>query len=210
MIEIGEKKFQKSSVIEKGKQILHEERTSETCWISRNENKLIEEIDKRIYSILKLPFYSSIDDELQLLKYSAGAQYKCHYDYFWNENFVETKNVNFCQGVNRFLTFFIYFNDVESGGETCFCKIKSEDGPKNGTCQGLFTVKPKAGNAIFWYNFKPNFSSVQEKMEPDTMSEHAGCPVWSGVKYASNKWIWNKHRNNRFLGDQSGFFNCFN
>lgn len=184
---------------------VHESRVSETAWVSKEELSISPIIDERIYDLLKLPVYSTLDDSLQLLRYRVGGQYICHQDYFWRGTHLETKGVNFSHGVNRFATFFIYFNEPEEGGETAFCSVPSSDGPSNGTCKGYFAVKPKAGTAIFWYNLKPAFSAVTELMQPDPMSLHAGCPVWKGKKYAANKWIFNKHPPNHNLGQGEGF-----
>ena len=72
-------------------------------------------------------------------------------------------------GGARFMTFMIYLSDVESGGHTVFPSID------------IF-VKPKAGDALFWFNLDSNGSY-------DTRNIHLGCPVLYGNKWISNKWV---------------------
>lgn len=53
-------------------------------------------------------------------------------------------------------------NDVKKGGATIFPNLK-------------LAVWPKKGNAVFWYNLKPNYGV-------DYRSLHAGCPLYAGTK----------------------------
>ena len=54
----------------------------------------------------------------------------------------------------------IYLSNVESGGHTVFCSL------------GL-NVKPKAGDALFWFN-------LDSAGDYDTRNMHLGCPVIYG------------------------------
>ncbi|ETO25077.1 hypothetical protein RFI_12067 [Reticulomyxa filosa] len=71
----------------------------------------------------------------------------------------------------RILTFFIYLNDVEEGGETAFPHLS-------------LSVKPKKGKAILW----PNVPSHDYFVRDDD-THHAAQPVLKGVKYGTNAWI---------------------
>ena len=65
----------------------------------------------------------------------------------------------------RILTFFLYLNDVEEGGETRFPRI------------GL-QVKPATGRAVLWpsiFDDDPNMNDIR--------SDHEARPVIKGVKY---------------------------
>ena len=66
----------------------------------------------------------------------------------------------FQYGGPRFVTFMIYLSNVESGGHTVFCSL------------GL-NVKPKAGDALFWFN-------LDSAGDYDTRNMHLGCPVIYG------------------------------
>lgn len=48
-------------------------------------------------------------------------------------------------------------------------------------------LKPKAGQALLFYNRLPTG-------ELDPTSEHAGCSVQEGVKYAANRFTWDVDR----------------
>jgi prolyl 4-hydroxylase len=71
----------------------------------------------------------------------------------------------------RILTFYLYLNDVASGGETEFPRL------------GL-KVAPKRGRAVLWpsvLNSHPNHI--------DSRSDHQALPVLEGIKYGANAWI---------------------
>ena len=69
----------------------------------------------------------------------------------------------------RILTALIYLNDDYGGGETAFVKTGLE-------------VKGRKGDALV-------FSSVDAEGRFEPLSEHAGLPVTSGVKYLASRWI---------------------
>jgi prolyl 4-hydroxylase len=68
----------------------------------------------------------------------------------------------------RILTALVYLNDDYASGETCLMRA------------GL-KVKARKGDAIVFRNALPDRSV-------DPMSEHAGMPIESGVKYLASRW----------------------
>lgn len=76
-------------------------------------------------------------------------------------------------GGQRFLTFMIYLSDVEAGGRTVF------------TQTGV-TVRPRTGNALFWFNLHSDGDSDGDY---DSKVYHLGCPVAYGNKWIANKWV---------------------
>ena len=72
-------------------------------------------------------------------------------------------------GGPRLTTFMIYLSQVESGGHTVFPTID-------------LYVKPKAGDALFWFN-------LNSSGDYDTRNIHLGCPVMYGNKWIANKWV---------------------
>lgn len=66
-------------------------------------------------------------------------------------------------------TALVYLNHDYEGGETCF--------PKTG-----LKVKGRKGDAVVFRNAGPD-------RRPDPMSEHAGLPVTSGIKFLASRWI---------------------
>lgn len=57
----------------------------------------------------------------------------------------------------------------EEGGGTAFTELKT-------------TVMPSRNDALFWYN-------LLRSGEGDLRTRHAACPVLTGIKWVSNKWI---------------------
>ena len=73
---------------------------------------------------------------LQLLRYVPGNYYKEHHDYIDGQD-VENPGP-------RMITFFLYLNDVESGGGTRFTDIYGDDSLVH------IDVQPKKGRALVW------------------------------------------------------------
>ena len=69
----------------------------------------------------------------------------------------------------RMLSALVYLNDGFAGGETCFVRT------------GL-KVKGRKGDALVFRNLGPD-------RRADPLSEHAGLPVTSGVKFLASRWI---------------------
>ena len=54
-------------------------------------------------------------------------------------------------------------------------------------CYGKLAVRPRQGDAVLFYSQGPGGT-----LEDD--SEHGGCPVLQGEKWAANMWVWNGPR----------------
>ncbi|XP_039049554.1 probable prolyl 4-hydroxylase 3 [Hibiscus syriacus] len=118
---------------------------------------------------------------LQVLYYEAGQKYDAHFDYFLDE--FNTKN-----GGQRMATVLMYLSDVEEGGETIFPAAKGNVSAvpwwnELSDCgkQGL-AVKPKMVDALLFWSMRPDAT-----LDPSSL--HGGCPVISGNKWSSKKWI---------------------
>jgi hypothetical protein len=103
-------------------------------------------------------------------------------------------NRPYLYGRDRLLTLFMYLNNVEEGGETAFPLIgdnkwlREEEGDLN-ICSGL-KIKPKANTCVLWYNILGE--EQHNATYVDNNSLHMGCDVVHGVKWAANKWVYNK------------------
>lgn len=139
-------------------------RISKSAWIKTEENKNIENIVQRVEDMTGLNMDTA--EELQVVNYGIGGHYEPHYDFARKEETNAFKNLG---TGNRIATVLFYMSDVEQGGATVFPAIRT----------GIF---PKKGTAAFWYNL---YSSG----EGDYRTRHAACPVLTGSKWVSNKWI---------------------
>ena len=91
--------------------------------------------------------------------------------------------------VNRHVTVLPILGAAEEGGHTAFPHSSSQMGiaPARGEsideCKSGLILKPNTGKAVMFYNRLPTG-------ELDPLSEHAGCSVQAGVKYAANCFTW--------------------
>jgi len=104
-------------------------------------------------------------NEMQILRYQSGQYNNFHGDYIVEDTYRRMGG--------RILTFFIYLNDVEEGGETEFSRLSPP-----------IKVTPKKGTVLIWAN-------VQDKdpHKEDERTWHQGSVVVKGVKHAANLWI---------------------
>jgi len=143
-------------------------RTSFQCWCNFAEcftDPLVHRVTARINNLTGTPYDNG--EDLQIVRYEPGQFYRRHHD--------QNTAVWAPQGP-RVLTFFMYLNEVEDGGETAFPAIRTAD--------GHLVVKPKLGSAILW----PSTLDAQP-MEADMRTDHEAMPVHTGIKYGANMWI---------------------
>ncbi|PIA56703.1 hypothetical protein AQUCO_00700811v1 [Aquilegia coerulea] len=181
LINLAKPHMEKSTVVDSatGKSKDSRVRTSSGTFLQRGRDKTIRDIEKRIADFTFIPVEHG--EGLQILHYEVGQKYEPHYDYFLDQ--FNTKN-----GGQRIATVLMYLSDVEEGGETVFPGAKgnfssvpwwnelSECGKK-----GL-SVKPKMGDALLFWSMRPDAT-----LDPSSL--HGGCPVISGNKWSSTKWL---------------------
>lgn len=167
LVSLSMPRMERSTVVNQGdgSNELHEARTSFGGFVLRGESAVVENIEKRISDIFS--FAVDQGEPIQVLKYSEGAEYKPHYDYFDPKH--KASELLLDNGGQRIGTIIMYLNDVDEGGETIFPRLGS-------------TFYPKKGSALF-------FSSVDEAGKLLGSSLHGGAPVKSGSKWIATKWI---------------------
>jgi hypothetical protein len=112
-------------------------------------------------------------ENLSLLRYEPGEEYRPHVDYLRSGTFGNVDDPS--QPGQRVHTVFTFLDQVESGGQTDFPRI------------GL-RIKPARGRIVHFLNCRADGS-------PDPLTVHAGRPVLAGTKYLAT--IWTRERDYR-------------
>jgi prolyl 4-hydroxylase len=154
-----------SLVVQNGKNVPNPDRSSSGTFL-RASSPIIRGIKERVARASMLPVENQ--EQMYLLRYAEGQQYKTHPDYFNVQQPATLRMMN-NQGGQRIATAFFMLSPAEEGGATAFPRVDKE-------------VHLRAGDMAFWYDTLPTG-------EGDAMSHHAGMPVTKGVKWASTIWI---------------------
>ncbi|WP_228548335.1 2OG-Fe(II) oxygenase [Sporosarcina obsidiansis] len=136
----------------------NELRTSSSMFIEESENLIVTRVKKRISAIMNIPVDHG--EELQILRYTPGQQYRAHHDFFSPESNVTN---------NRISTLVMYLHDVEQGGETFFPHLK-------------FSVSPRKGMAVY-------FEYFYSDQTLNDLTLHGGAPVVEGEKWVATQWM---------------------
>jgi prolyl 4-hydroxylase len=125
---------------------------------SKTSYNVPEFIENKLNNFLGLHDHET--EACQVHYYKVGEQFKEHYDWFDDPE---------PEGGQRTWSIMIYLNDVESGGETHFPKLK-------------LNLVPKRGTLVLWNNLNEDNTVNYELL-------HSGKPVISGDKWILTKWL---------------------
>jgi len=168
IIELARPKL-KQSVVGTGGDTDIKGRSSTTAWLDRDDHKAVDNVIRRIGDIVGIPedvlHLNQSSESLQVVHYLPGQHYNNHVDYGTTEY------------KNRFITFLLYLNDVEEGGDTGFLKASHD-------CQK--DLHPGAGKGLWFYDLLPDGNV-------DAHTMHTGRYVTKGEKWLCNLWIWDPH-----------------
>ncbi len=165
LIQTARQRLARSLTVETqtGGEALNVDRTSDGMFFERGENPIVARLEQRIALLLRWPL--EFGEGLQVLRYSPGAQYRPHYDYF-DPAEPGTPTI-LRRGGQRVATLVMYLQEPGLGGATTFPDVGLEVAPKRGT--GVF----------FSY----------ERPDPATQTLHGGAPVLAGEKWVATKWL---------------------
>lgn len=138
-------------------------RTSDGMFFQPGEGELVKRFEARIAALLEWPLANG--EGLQVLRYSPGAEYKPHYDYF--DPAERGTPAILKRGGQRVGSLVCYLQMAEEGGATTFPDV------------GL-SVAAQPGNAVFFSYDRPH---------PSTRTLHGGAPVTKGEKWVATKWL---------------------
>ncbi|XP_048495674.1 probable prolyl 4-hydroxylase 10 isoform X3 [Beta vulgaris subsp. vulgaris] len=166
LIKLASPHMEKLKVIDEktGKNKDSRVRTSSGTFLPRGRDTIIRAVEQRIANFTFLPVEHG--EGLQVLHYyEVGQKYEPHFDYFLEDYSTVT-------GDQRIATILMYLSDVEEGDETVFPSAKGNfsDVPywnELSKCgqEGL-AVKPKMGDALFFWSLKPDAS-----LDPSSLHE---------------------------------------
>ena len=139
-------------------------RVANSCWLGGMDLPQLKEIKQQVSIITGFPVENQ--EELHVVQYDVGGEYKIHHDYFTKE--VPDENTEMGASGNRTHSFLVYLNDDFEGGGTNFPQLNR-------------TIQPELGKGICWLN---TFKGV-----PVEESEHAGLPVTKGKKWILIVWV---------------------
>ncbi len=146
-----------------GGEVMNVDRTSDGMFFERGENEIVARLERRIAKLLQWPL--EFGEGLQVLRYSPGAQYRPHYDYF-DPSEPGTPTI-LRRGGQRVGTLLMYLQAPEQGGATTFPDVGLE-------------VAPLPGTGVFFSYDRP---------DPATRTLHGGAPVLAGEKWVATKWL---------------------
>lgn len=148
---------------ETGGESVNVDRTSEGMFFERGENPVVTTVEQRIARLLNWPI--EFGEGLQILRYTPGAQYRPHFDYF-DPAEPGTPTI-LRRGGQRVATLVMYLQEPQGGGATTFPDVGLE-------------IAPKRGTAVFF---------SYERPDPATRTLHGGAPVVAGEKWVATKWM---------------------
>jgi len=142
-------------------------RNSETCWLHKGTDPVIDQIVQRGADIAQLPFANC--ESLQVVKYNTGGFFKEHNDSCFEDS--EDCKTFRSKGGHRVATILISLSDKSDyeGGETRFSVLDKQ-------------YKLDKGNAVLFYNLNEQGNELKN-------STHGGLEINSGEKWIANIWV---------------------
>uniref|UniRef100_A0A7R9V6P2 Fe2OG dioxygenase domain-containing protein n=1 Tax=Chlamydomonas euryale TaxID=1486919 RepID=A0A7R9V6P2_9CHLO len=144
--------------------------------LRRQQDSTVAAIEKRVAQVSMIP--QAHQEPIKVLHYEKGQAFGNHMD------LLEDDDIRQGDGGQRFATMLMYLSTPAEGGETVFPLSRPEvQGHEWSKCakQG-FAIKPFKGDALLFYNLKPDGSS-------EDASQHGGCAVEVGDKWVASQYI---------------------
>ncbi|KAL1483584.1 hypothetical protein MTO96_033091 [Rhipicephalus appendiculatus] len=154
-------------------------RIGKVSWLWDSDSNRLQRLSQRIAVATGLSLESA--EAYQVANYGLGGHYTPHMDAHAFDKVTDDVDI---EDGNRLATMLMYLSNVAAGGATAFVNL------------GI-AVKPRIGDALFWYDVEPyegsefpeQMSFWHQKRKADTLTTHVGCPVLWGSKWIVTKWI---------------------
>ena len=163
-------------------------RTSRSTFLRMDGDARLMALARRVQCLSKVA--ATHDEAVQVLSYQPWQHYQAHHDFFDPEFYQHQPSMlrELRNGANnRLATVFLYLNDVPEGGETAFPRAAGDAVPAESVldCTLGLAVKPQKDAALLFYSLSPSG-------DLDYASQHIGCDVKVGEKWAANFWLWSQ------------------
>jgi prolyl 4-hydroxylase len=166
-INLSTNRLQRAFVSEDTGPSISSGRTGQNYWIPHLTDTITKNVADRISDLVDYPLKNA--ESFQLIYYDKMQNYNSHLD-GWKFDKSEKSRRCLEGGGQRMITALVYLNNVESGGETKFTKLK-------------LSVSPFKGRLLVFHNCIKGTNII------NNLTEHSGSQVLEGHKYAFNLWF---------------------
>ena len=166
-INLSKNKLQRAFVADDAGPSISSGRSGQNYWIPHLTDTITKTVADRISDLVDYPLKNA--ESFQLIYYDKMQCYNTHLD-GWKFDKSEKSRRCLESGGQRMITALVYLNNVESGGNTKFTKLN-------------LNVFPLKGRLLVFHNCIKGTNIVND------LSEHSGCHVLEGHKYAFNLWF---------------------
>ncbi|MEM7057991.1 MAG: 2OG-Fe(II) oxygenase [Pseudomonadota bacterium] len=168
LIEAASGDLRRSRVVGKDGEVFESEsRTNSTTVVSADQTPVVTKFLMTLGMLLRIPV--SHAEEMQVLHYGAGQEFKPHHDGLFLEDGEDRAALYEQQGGQRLFSTMVYLNDVENGGTTEFPNLN-------------LSVDPQQGRLLIFANTGAGSRFMSN------LSLHAGTPVEQGEKWSAITW----------------------
>ena len=196
LVMVGEPHLTRSTVVGGAEKttasdgLTNDVRTSFGTFIPRAYDAACSAVERRVAAFSGLPYENQ--EQLQLLRYRDGQEYKDHSDGLTSPN-----------GGKRVATVLMFLREPDAGGETSFPmaapRARARERAARAFADGELSacawrdgrgmaVRPRRGDAVLFFSFDQNAETgAFERADP--ASTHASCPTSGGEKWTATKWI---------------------
>lgn len=165
-IQMAKPQLRQSAIVGLESSVIDGRRTSRGMFFPIGySDTILERVENRISLLTFIP--REFSESIQVVHYLPGQEYQQHYDFFDVET--PAGKIEHDRGGQRLISFLMYLNTPEEGGETVFPLVD-------------IAVQPRKGDALMFFD-------CDLYGDLDLLTLHAGAPVIKGEKWLATKWL---------------------